>query len=68
MKTRYHHRRTAKRKSLPIRLLGKIMFPRQAPWQQAANVYAIFCSVTVGIVTGGALVLFMLLHSSAMGQ
>jgi hypothetical protein len=53
------------KRALHIKLIGKILFPRQAPWQQAAKASTVFCSIAVGVLTGGALAALMLLHSSA---
>jgi len=42
-----------------ISLLGNLLFPRQAPWQQRKHVVNLFWTLAVGIGMGGLLVVFI---------
>jgi hypothetical protein len=52
------------KKPAPLKLLGKILFPGQARWQQKSNLAMVFWAVGVGVLTGGAIAAVMVLHSS----
>jgi len=46
-----------------IRLLGELLFPKQAPWQQRAAVMKLLWAMAIGAITGGFIVAFMLLEN-----
>jgi len=43
-----------------IYLLGRLFFPRQAPWQQRKNVLNLLGALAAGLFVGGLLVVYVL--------
>lgn len=54
MNTRKNHRL--------VGLLGKVLFPGQAPWQQRSSVLILLWAIAAGLFTGGGIVAFVLIH------
>ena len=49
---------------MPNRLLGKVLFPRQQPWQQRRQAKVILWSLLVALLFGGIVVGVMFLQNS----
>jgi len=46
-----------------IGLLGRGLFPGQAPWQQRTSVLILLWATATGIFTGGGILAFMIIRS-----
>ena len=44
-------------------ILGKMFFPKQAPWQQRKNLNLLLGALAVGIVVGGLMVIIFLIEN-----
>jgi hypothetical protein len=56
------------RKSAPhIRVLGKILYPRLAPWHREARAAVVLWTVMLGILTGITIAGFLVVRSRAGG-
>jgi hypothetical protein len=52
-----------RKNSRMLNLLGRILFPGQAPWQQRISVLVLLWAIAAGILTGGGIVAFMVLRA-----
>jgi hypothetical protein len=46
-----------------VKLLGKILFPKQAPWEQRTSALILLWAIAAGVLMGGLIAAFMLLRN-----
>jgi hypothetical protein len=53
-----------KRTAPHVKLLGKLLFPKQSPWQQRSSALILLWATTAGVLMGGLIAGFMILRNA----